>query len=116
MIDGQLTIDDAIKARDEAIDRVERNANADWAEAAYLACRIVAEQNDHFTTDNVWGVMELFFPQYATHERRAMGAVMRRLVRENIIRSTSHYTKSSRPECHARPLAVWESLVAHKHS
>ena len=47
MSDEQMTIDDgiaaAIAARDEAIDRVEKNSHPEWAEAAYLACCLVAE-------------------------------------------------------------------------
>jgi sensor domain CHASE-containing protein len=41
MPDEQMTIEDgiaaAIAARDEAIDRVEKNTNPDWAEAAMSA-------------------------------------------------------------------------------
>lgn len=115
MSDEQMTIDDGIAAataaRDEAIDRVEENADPDWAEAAYLACCLVAEEEPLLTTDNVWQTLARLFPQYATHEPRAMGAVMRRAARDNKIQATNHYWKSIRPECHYRALMVWKSLI-----
>ena len=115
MPDEQMTIEDgiaaAIAARDEAIDRVEKNADTEWAEAAYLACCLVAECEIEFTTDSVWDMIAHLFPQYATHEPRAMGAVMRRAARDGKIVSTDEYWKSARAECHRRPLTVWESLI-----
>lgn len=115
MSDEQMTIDDgiaaAIAARDEAIDRVEKNSHPEWAEAAYLACCLVAECEIEFTTDSVWDMLAQLFPQYATHEPRAMGAVMRRAAREGKIIPTDEYWKSTRAECHRRPLTVWESLI-----
>ena len=104
-------INAAIAARDEAIDRAEENANADWKEAAYLACCLVAEEQPLFTTDNVWQKMNYLFPKFATHEPRAMGAVMRRVASDNKICGTDDYVKSNRPECHHRPQMVWKSNI-----
>ncbi len=115
MPDEQMTIEDgiaaAIAARDEAIDRVEKNTNPDWAEAAYLACCLVAEEQPLFTTDNVWQKMSYLYPQFQTHEPRAIGAVMRRVAREDKICGTDDYVKSNRPECHHRPQMIWKSLI-----
>ena len=119
MTENQMTIDEGIAAataaRDEAIDRVERNASADWNEAAYLACRLVAEEQPFFTTDNVWQKISTVFPQFKTHEPRAMGAVMRRAARENVVAPTDEYVRSDRPECHRRPTMRWESLIHEEH-
>jgi hypothetical protein len=104
-------INAAIAARDEAIDRVERNACADWNEAAYLACCLVAEEQPFLTTDDVWQKVSTVFPMFKTHEPRAMGAVMRRAARENVAVPTDEYVRSDRPECHRRPTMRWESLI-----
>jgi len=104
-------INAATQARDEAIDRVERNADPDWAEAAYLACRLVAEDQQFFTTDNVWQKISILFPQFKTHEPRAMGAVMRKAAKDGAIVPTDEYVRSDRPECHRRPMMRWESLI-----
>lgn len=111
MTDNQLSLTDGIGARDEAVDRVERNADNEWKEAAYLACCLSAEMFPTLTSDDVWLRLALLFPQHSTHERRAMGAVMRRAARDGIIAPTGEYTQSVRPQCHARPVAVWSSLI-----
>ena len=105
------SISAAIAARDEAIDRVERNAFADWSEAAYLACCLVAEDQPFFTTDDVWQKMSIVFPQFKTHEPRAMGAIMRRAAKDGIAKPTDEYVRSDRPECHRRPTMRWESMT-----
>lgn len=104
-------INAAVAARDEAIDRVEKNSDPDWAEAAYLACCLVAEEQPLFTSDNVWMKLATLFPQYSTHEPRAMGAVLRRAAKENKICGTDDYVKSNRPECHHRPQMIWKSMI-----
>jgi hypothetical protein len=95
----------------EAIDRVEKNSNQDWSQAAYLACCLVAEQQVFLTSDDVWEMLATIAPQYQTHEPRAMGAVMRRVARDKKIEPTDRYVKSNRPECHHRPQMIWDSLI-----
>jgi len=40
-----------------------------------------------------------------------MGAVMRAAARRGLIVKTDRVVNSRRAECHARPVAVWRSLV-----
>ena len=98
-------------AKDEAIDRVERNADSEWKSGAYLACCLAAESLIEFTTDDVWAYMETLFPSLSTHEPRAMGAIMRRAARDGKVCATGEYTLSKRAECHRRPVMLWESLI-----
>ena len=100
-----------IETKDEAIDRVEEHADAEWKDAAYLACCFCAEIFPRFTTDMLWDMMDKVFYRYETHEPRAMGAIMRRAARDKIIAATALYVRSDRPQCHGRPVAVWESLI-----
>lgn len=92
-------------ARDEAIDRVERHAPVAWRVSALGAVRQIALRARAFTTDDIW---DLVGPP---PEPRAMGAVMRRAGRLGIARPTNRTQQSKRPECHARPLRVWESRL-----
>ena len=92
----------------EALVRVERNANAEWLQVAFLCVIDVARIMRTFTTDDVWQRVGLL--GVTTHEPRAMGAVMRRAVREGLCVPTDRYEKSARPECHARPVRIWRSL------
>lgn len=105
----QLSLEEAVAACDASIEQVEEHAHAEWLAAAMLAVRDLARHNDTFTTDQVWELLEL--DNVATHEPRAMGAVMRRASKDGLIEATGNYVKSARPECHARPVPVWSSRV-----
>lgn len=106
----QLTFDAEASARqrDRAIRRVDRNAEPDWKEAAYLAVvETAAAEPNGFIVDDVWprispGII-------APHELRAMGAVMRRAQRDGVIVPTTDYRLSSRVSAHRNPRRVWRS-------
>ena len=90
---------------DEAVARVGRNADRDWLKAARLAVIEASVRHVEFTTDEVWAVLSR--DGFATHERRALGAVMRSVAAEGVVEPTDRYRPSSRPESHARPVRVW---------
>lgn len=97
-IDGQMALDDALE-------RVDEHADDNWKWFAELVVRRLASAQPTFTTDDVWMELESF--DVSTHEPRALGAIMRNLAREGLIRTTDRYVKSDRPECHQRPIPVW---------
>lgn len=101
----------AIAAAALAVDVVGENADDAWFSAALVVVRELARQSIGpisftFTTDEVWLALEEN-PDVGTREPRAMGAVMRAAAQQGWVRATSHYRKSVRVECHARPLRVW---------
>ncbi len=61
--------DPAKQARDEAVDRVDRNANEQWKQNAFAAVRRLALRGTEFTTDDVWAELGT---EEGTHEKRAM--------------------------------------------
>jgi hypothetical protein len=87
---------------------VEANADLNWMAAAHTAVALLAMNCDEFTTDEMWAALR---EVDATHEPRAMGAVMRAAARHGLIVKTDRVRNSVRPECHARPVAIWRSLV-----
>jgi hypothetical protein len=99
---------EAENARAAAIDQVERNADDEWREAAAEIIMRLAQTRSVFTTDDVWE--QLVLAGYTTHEPRAMGAVMRASARMGVICKTDRVVNSRRAQCHARPVAVWQSL------
>ena len=105
---AEYETEQAEAARDEAIARVEHNADRNWMVAAQTAVAFLAMTCDEFTTDEMW---EALREVDATHEPRAMGAVMRAAARRGLVVKTDRVRNSVRPECHARPVAVWRSLV-----
>ena len=89
------TLFDAEEARDQAIGRVERGAG-EWVQRARDVVTLVALARFDFTTDEVWD---------------ALGAVMKAMARDGVIRATGEYRKSARVDCHARPVAVWRHVL-----
>lgn len=100
---------DSDARREEAIDRVERNANEEWMEAAVAAGIRLAECTDSLVSEDIFTLLNEF--PVGTHEPRAMGAVMRRLRKDGFIEPTDTFIKSPSPVGHGRPSRVWRSRV-----
>lgn len=94
------------RLRDAAIEQVG-NAYQAWI-ARRLAFIRSLPTGREFTTDQVWAAASAADHKIA--EPRAMGAVMVEAQALRLIRPTGSYMKSSRPACHARPVAIWERL------
>ncbi len=95
-------------ATDEAVARVEEHADPEWKVRALDAINTCALSFPHFTTDAVWALLD-GGPE--THERRALGAVMRDAARRGWIESTERTEQAARVVAHQRPQRVWHSLI-----
>jgi hypothetical protein len=100
----QAAIARAVGARDEAVGRVAENAPHDWMRLARMTVLRVAAELPTFTTDDVWHELQAVPP-----EPRALGAVMKSLSAEGRIRPLPTWVQSTRAECHARPIRVWQA-------
>lgn len=96
---------------DEAVALVDAHAQPQWKQAAYEAVETLASRQVDLTTDDVWHFLRLHGLADGTHEKRAMGAVMRRAQSAGIIKATDNFRRSERPECHRNPKQVWASLL-----
>ena len=94
---------------EQAVDSARRGADQDWWASATRGVRVVAKNNQYFTSDDVWYWLRPL--QVKTHDPRAMGAVMRLASRDRTIEPTSEFRSSSRPACHRRPVRIWKSLT-----
>lgn len=106
----QSSMFDAEAARDEAMARSEAHAAASWKQAAAEAVVGCARNLPAFTTDDVHRLLDE--TGAVTHDTRALGPVMRNAARAGLIETTDQYVRSSRVDCHARPIRVWRSKVA----
>jgi hypothetical protein len=97
-------------ARNASIEQVESNADYKWLAGAQETVRELALSHPEFTTDLVWAAMEAA-GWNPPRERRAMGAVMAGAARRKLVVKTDRVRNSVRVECHARPVAVWRSLL-----
>jgi len=96
--------------KNEAIDRVEEAADESWKNVALRAVKWRAKKGVNFTTDHVWAALEdagVSPPK----EPRAMGAIMRKAVREGLIVSTPKTEISTKESNHKRPVRVWSPLT-----
>jgi hypothetical protein len=103
-----LLLGEANKA--DAMQRVWDHANDHWKQLAYEAVQQLARTRQWFTTDDVWQVLAT--SDAATHEHRAMGAVMRRAAKAGLIAKTDRVLPTTRPCANCRPVAIWHSALA----
>lgn len=92
------------QAADEAIARAGAAAPGDWTAAARATLRALAASGAEFTTDDLWAQLP------SPPEPRAMGAVIRWGALQGLIVDTGRSRKSNRPECHARPVSIWQGV------
>ena len=96
----------AFAARDEAIERVDQNANTEWKKTAEAAVIHIARMRPTFTADDVWDHLRKH-TSCETHEPSALGAIFNKLRREGRIRHTGEFIISRRQTRHAAPIRVW---------
>lgn len=102
---------DLLAITEEAIGRARDHANQVWLRDARRAVEVLAAKMLPFTTDDVWALLEKVSVA-ATHEPRALGAVMRQAQRDGLIRRTGGWISTTRPQAHTRPCAVWIGTAA----
>ena len=56
-------------------------------------------------------VMALIPPSLTTHEKRALGGIMRGAAVAGVIERTDRVVLCTRPNCHRAPITVWKSLM-----
>jgi hypothetical protein len=98
----------AIELRDEALDKVEENANAQWTDLVLQIIKDLVAKSPTITSDDVWLELQNY-PAITTHQPSAMGAMFRAASYQNLITATDSFISSKRPSSHARPIRVWQS-------
>lgn len=88
-----------------AVARAAAAAPDAWTQDARGALRLIAATGIEFTTDDLWARLP------APPEPRAMGAIIRWGAEQGVIVDTGRARKSTRPECHARPVTIWRGVA-----
>lgn len=91
----------------DPVETAGRNADPEWVTTAHRVIQELADRGEHFTADDVWELLDAR-QVTPTHEPRALGAVLRAAKSSGLIRPTAAYLPSRRPECHGRPVRVWQ--------
>lgn len=79
-----------------------------WRRLLWDAVLETAAQLPRFSTDDVWSRVPKLSHRPAA---KVLGSLLLNAKRDGHIRATPEYIKSLRPECHHRPVRVWESLL-----
>jgi len=97
--------------RDEAMARVDHHADELWKAAADKIGRIMAQFRPSFTSEDV--LIALDEEGFRTHENRALGPVMRRLLRDHVIAKyePDRFEKCKRPSRNSGVTRRWRSLI-----
>lgn len=111
-LEGLPPISDGWAERDHAIGLVDEHAQPDWKTAVFTAIETLAHHQVDLTTDDIWHYLAMHDITTQTHEKRAMGAVMRAAAKAGLIEATGNFRESERSVCHRNPKRVWRSLVA----
>lgn len=90
-----------------SISRAGANANTDWFNEAVGAVELLIRRGNNFTTDDVWRILDQL--PHKTHERRALGAIMRDFDKSGRIQAIGA-KKSTRPVCHGRFITEWKPM------
>lgn len=95
----------------KGVAQVTRNANQEWLEVAFFLGARLARTVPEFTTADIDLIMQRDFRDVLTHDKRSMGAVARRLMREKLVEKTDRWLEDPRPNCHNGACRLLRSLV-----
>jgi hypothetical protein len=105
-LDGQSSLfEQALAARDEALEQVERHAVEGWNDLALDAIHRTCKERAEFHSDDVWEIGQL--PR--TREDRALGPQMRKAARLGWCVKTDRVRPSVRSHLSGKP--VWTSMI-----
>ena len=104
---GRCALCPVLKAREEAVRRVDDHMEAWWREEAFKSADRVMRRLEVFTTDDIWIDLDKRGIQ-APHEPRAMGPVARMLVRSGEVEWTGAYSQSVIPRGHGRTVKMYK--------
>lgn len=88
----------------EGMRRVERHADPEWKHRAYAAGVYLSRNRDEFTADDFWALVE------KPREPRALGPVLRRLVKDGHCEATGEIRRSLIPVHHRAPVRVYRAV------
>ncbi|RKQ90523.1 hypothetical protein C8N24_0328 [Solirubrobacter pauli] len=85
----------------------QKRADAVWILTALQDLRVLCEQQEEFTADDVWAALRM-----PPRESRMIGALMAAGRRHGLVEATDRHKPSERDVNNRRPVLVWRSLLA----
>ena len=103
-----LPLFEARALKEEALERLERNANSEWKDAALKSVQHRARHCASVTANDVFADLEQLGH---THENRALGAVFQKAAQLGWIVKTDRTVPSTRKTRHSGDVRVWASQL-----
>lgn len=97
-------------AAEDGMSRAEAHANKVWKLVVSHVIRELAEERNHFTSDDVRVRMAADHPSIQTHNKSALGPLLKNAAKAEIIRSSGR-TRSQLPVTHGKWVTIWESRI-----
>lgn len=95
----------------DGITRADIHASREWADTARVVLYTIAMRQSQFTSADVDIEMMRDFPNVKTHEKRAMGAVVRWAAKNKYVVITDRVLNDPRPNCHSQCVRILQSLI-----
>ena len=108
---GPLFEPSALDLKADGMDRVDKNANPEWKDAALKSIQHRARHCASVTANDVFADLEQI--GLHTHENRALGAVFQKAARMGWIVKTDRTVASTRKSRHSGDVRVWASQMHH---
>jgi hypothetical protein len=110
MIDGTFNPQAGTLAKQEGMQRAARSCNPIWWAWMLERVQEVARRKPYFNTDDIERLrQDRQGPR--THEKRAMGPLMKYAQKLGYCEPTDQWVSSSQDVNHRRPMTVWYSLI-----
>lgn len=103
--------DDGSDGKRDGMDRAERHADPHWWQCMLEAVKATAIEMLYFNTDDVTRRCQKDHPNASTHEKRAIGPLMKEACRLEYCEPTRSWKESTWAACHKRPKRTWTSLL-----
>jgi len=102
----------AFAETEDGVNAAEKGANPEWIIAANTCLRDIAKSQEYFTAAEVSMAIRKRFPEVKTRTNRALGPVIYRAAKDDMIESTGEFTTDKlRSWCHNVPVRIWKSRL-----
>ena len=92
--------------------RAEEHADPHWKACMLQCAELVARAKPIFDSEDVKRLCQKLHPNATTHEMKAIGPLMRSLIKPGIaLPFVDNFNKSTWAACHRRPMQAWRSMI-----
>lgn len=102
---------DGERGKREGMRRAEEHADPHWKRCMLESAKEVALRKPFFDTEDIVRWCAEHHPNATTHEQRAIGPLMRNVVKLGFCVPLDDWNRSTLPQCHRRPMRAYYSLI-----